>query len=116
MFTINEIQLHLQNLLKRIVSQAELGKALGTGRSNINLRIKNKSKLKIDEIKKLEKYFCVSLSEYINNELNLEEMPLSFNDFYSKSLQILNSASEKELEFYYGLLKQGKKGIEILNS
>ena len=32
-----------------------------------------------------------------------------------KSIQILNSADEDDLEYYYGLLLQGNKGIEIIN-
>lgn len=61
MTTIKEIQLTLQNLLKKTITQTEIGKALGTGRSNINFRLKNNSKVKIEEIKKLEDYFKVNL-------------------------------------------------------
>ena len=47
--------------------------------------------------------------------LNLEHITSNESPFYMKSLQILNGAtSEQELEYYYGLLKQGQKGIEIL--
>ena len=47
--------------------------------------------------------------------LSLEHVTSNDSPFYMKSLQILNSAtSEQELEYYYGLLKQGQKGIEIL--
>ena len=35
------------------------------------------------------------------------------NPFYIKSVQILNSANDNEIEFYYGLLKQAQKGIEL---
>lgn len=45
--------------------------------------------------------------------LNLEKVPVNDNPFYMKSMQILNNASEQELEFFYGLLKQGQKGAEI---
>ena len=31
-------------------------------------------------------------------------------------MQILNNATEQELEFYYGLLKQGQKGSEIFTT
>ena len=48
MATINEVQLTLQNLLERTVSQVEIGKALGTGRGNISARIKYKSKIRIE--------------------------------------------------------------------
>ena len=36
--------------------------------------------------------------------------------FYIKALQILNSAGEKEIEYYYGLLYQAQKGAEIFKS
>lgn len=45
--------------------------------------------------------------------LNLEKVSVNDNPFYIKSVQILNSATEQELEFYYSLLKAGQKGIEI---
>lgn len=46
--------------------------------------------------------------------LNLEKVSVNDNPFYIKSVQILNSATEQELEFYYSLLKAGQKGINIL--
>ena len=52
------------------------------------------------------------------NEAGLELAKVSVNDnpFYIKSMQILNNATEQELEFYYGLLKQGQKGSEIFTT
>ncbi len=48
--------------------------------------------------------------------LNFEHVAVNDNPFYIKSVQILNSATEQELEFYYGLLRQGQKGVDILKS
>lgn len=48
------------------VSQVEIGKALGTGRSNISFRLKGKSKIKIEEIKKLDEYFDVDIMRFID--------------------------------------------------
>ena len=31
-------------------------------------------------------------------------------------MQILNNATEQELEFYYGILKQARKGINLFSS
>ena len=45
--------------------------------------------------------------------LNLEKVSVNDNPFYIKSVQILNSATEQELEFYYSLLKAGQKGLDI---
>lgn len=54
-------------------------------------------------------------------DLTLEDIGLtpqtamSENPLYIKSMQIINSAStEQELEYYYGLLEQAQRGIEIL--
>lgn len=66
MATINEVQVALQNLLQRTVSQVEIGKALGTGRGNISARIKYKSKIKIEEIKKLDEYFDVDIMRFLD--------------------------------------------------
>lgn len=39
------------------------------------------------------------------------------NPFYIKSIQILQETkSEEELEFYYGLLKQAQKGINLIKN
>lgn len=45
--------------------------------------------------------------------LNLEKVSVNDNPFYIKSVQILNNATEQELEFYYSLLKAGQKGKEL---
>ena len=44
---------------------------------------------------------------------DLEKVSANDNPFYIKSMQILNNATEQELEFYYGLLKQAQKGAKI---
>ena len=46
--------------------------------------------------------------------LNLEKVSVNDNPFYIKSVQILNSANDEELEFYYSLLKTAQKGVGIL--
>ena len=53
--------------------------------------------------------------------LNIEDAGTEFgkvsandNPFYIKSLQILNNATEQELEFYYSILKQCQKSLIIL--
>lgn len=48
--------------------------------------------------------------------LNLEKVSVNDNPFYIKSVQILNSATEQELEFYYSLLKAGQKSISLLKA
>lgn len=56
------IQDLLQNLTNAKISQDEIGKALGIGRSTVSLRVSRNSKLKLTEIKKLEEYFGVNLA------------------------------------------------------
>ena len=80
-------------------------------------------------ISKIETGVCFPTYTTLNKilkalDLNIEDVGLDLgstisNDspFYIKSLQILNSAkSEQELEYYWGVLKQAQKGIEILMS
>ena len=54
-------------------------------------------------------------------DLNIEHEGIEFknvsandNPFYVKSLQILNNATEQELEFYYSLLRQCQKSLITL--
>lgn len=53
MLTIKEFQDYLQKYTSLNISQAELARALGTTRSNISLRIKNKSQLTLPEARKI---------------------------------------------------------------
>lgn len=54
--------------------------------------------------------------EDVGVELNNDKLK-SNNTFYEKSILILKSAkNEQEQEYYYGLLEQAQKGINILNS
>lgn len=72
MQTVGQALECLQNLTNAKISQEEFGKALGTGRANISLRIKNNSKLTREEIEKLEKYFKVEYKEI--HSLSLDEV------------------------------------------
>lgn len=54
-------------------------------------------------------------------DLNIEHEGIEFknvsandNPFYIKSLQILNNSTEKELEFYYNILRQCQKSLLTL--
>lgn len=59
---LSEVQTHLQNLINLNISQTEIAKALGVGRANISLRMKNNSIVTQAEINKIEKYFKVNLT------------------------------------------------------
>lgn len=75
MTTVKEILDTIQNLTNSKISQEEFGKALGTGRSNISLRIKNGSQVTHEELKKLESYFNVILLD--GGVKTLAMMPLN---------------------------------------
>lgn len=49
-----------------------------------------------------------------NIDTFINEVSDNDNPFFIKSIQILNNASDSEIEFYYGLLKQAQKGIELI--
>ena len=53
MITIKELQDCLQKYTSLNISQAEIARALGASRSNISLRIKNKSQLTLSEARKI---------------------------------------------------------------
>jgi len=113
---INDIQAILENLLQKPVPQSEIARALGTGRANISLRIKNRSEIQINEIRKLENYFNVSLAAE-PKELDYRKIQPNYdNPYYIKSVQILNSAGETELEAYFGAIKQCRKIIELVKN
>lgn len=70
---ISELQTLLITLTKRNISQTDIAKAFGTTRSNISLRMKNKSEVSSEELKKVEQYYGISLlgDEKINIVNNL---------------------------------------------
>ena len=45
--------------------------------------------------------------------IDLKNVSTNDNPFYIKSMQILSSASDDELEYFYNLLKTAQKGLEI---
>lgn len=59
-----ELQLALQTLTNRTITQTEIADALNVTRSTINIRAKRNSILKVEELNKIEKYFKVKLPKY----------------------------------------------------
>lgn len=87
MATVKEILDTIQNLTNSKISQEEFGKALGTGRANISLRIKNESKVTYEEVKKLEEYFKIPLTlEDGMKSLNLSPVTDKFEIGYWSEL------------------------------
>ena len=44
-----------------------------------------------------------------------DNTPDNTNPFYIKILQLINNSTDSELKFFYGLLKQAKKGLDAFN-
>ena len=79
---ICELQTLLITLTKSNISQTKIAEAFGTTRSNISLRMKNKSLVTNEELEKTEKFFNISLSgnEQFNIVNNcLAEISMAFN-------------------------------------
>ena len=79
---ICELQTLLITLTKSNISQTKIAEAFGTTRSNISLRMKNKSLVTNEELEKAEKFFNISLSgnEQFNIVNNcLAEISMTFN-------------------------------------
>lgn len=70
---IQEVLHTLQNLTKAKITQTELGNALGKTRSDISLKAKRGTELKLSDIRKIEEYFNVNLTgcnQNVNNPDN----------------------------------------------
>lgn len=67
-----DLQPYLQNLMEDRVTQSDIAKALNITTGAVSLRNKTNSKVRLDEIKKIEKHFLVNLRSedaYNYNEL-----------------------------------------------
>lgn len=69
MLTIKELLDELQKLTNLKISQTDIANALGTTRSNISLRIKNKSMATLEEIKKVIAFLNISSPHNVMNAL-----------------------------------------------
>ena len=69
MLTIKELLDELQTLTNLKITQTDIANALGTTRSNISLRVKNKSMATIEEIKKIITFLNLSSPHNIMNIL-----------------------------------------------
>lgn len=79
MLTVENALYKIQNLTNAKITHEDFGKALGTGRANISNRIKNKSVLTLDELKKLECYYNVNLT-LEGGMQNVKFYPVNFSE------------------------------------
>ena len=103
--TINEFYENLQKQSDATITQSELAKALGTTRSNISLRLKNKSDLKFDEVSKLEKHFAKVLTDSACQTARLIDV----------IEQNRNIADLATIEYYPDVYLSAGFGVEVLD-
>lgn len=121
--TITDVQVTLQNLLNRTITQVELGKALGTGRANINDKIKKNRQLRPEEITKINDYFKVDLYkvfsdtgitqndvlDFFRNKYTLSDEQIeTLNTFFDRP-EIINA-----LFIFLGVIKGDKSSFDVM--
>ncbi|MCD7879209.1 MAG: helix-turn-helix domain-containing protein [Candidatus Gastranaerophilales bacterium] len=93
------------------LTQAKLAELAGVHEKHISKLELGTYRPSFDTLNKILKVLDLNIE---TAGINLENVSVNDNPFYIKSMQILNNANEQELEYYYGLLKQGQKGIDII--
>lgn len=63
----------LQNLIKAEINQAELGRVLGVSRANINYKKQANVLLSDEDVKKIETYYNISLTDETQNKIIAEK-------------------------------------------
>ena len=89
MSTICQIIDSLQNLTNAKISQSDIARVFGVTRATINARAKNNSQVTFDEIKKLEKFYNVSLTAAKFASRLLEGSNFSFTGSYKPPEDII---------------------------
>lgn len=63
----------LQNLIKVEINQAELGRVLGVSRANINYKKQANVLLSDEDVKKIETYYNISLTDETQNKITISD-------------------------------------------
>lgn len=100
---ICELQTLLITLTRRNITQTKIAEALGTTRSNISLRIKNKSLITNEELEKVEKFFNISISK--DEQLNIVNSSLI-------EISHVFNIDDKDMNIIETLLKN-KKALKL---
>lgn len=100
---ICELQTLLITLTRRNITQTKIAEALGTTRSNISLRIKNKSLITNEELEKVENFFNISISN--DEQLNI------VNNSLIEISHVFN-IDDKDMNIIETLLKN-KKALKL---
>lgn len=93
------------------LTQERLAELAGVHEKHISKLELGTYKPSFDTLSKIVKALGLNIDEA---GFSLENVSVNDNPFYIKSMQILNTANEQELEFYYSLLKAGQKSIDVL--
>ena len=92
------------------LTQEKLAELAGVHEKHISKLELGTYKPSFDTLSKIVKALGLNVDDV---GFNLENVSVNDNPFYIKSMQILNTASDEELEFYYSLLKAGQKGADV---
>ena len=84
MLTLKELHDELKNITNLKITQKDFAHALGTTKSNISLRMKNNSRVTLDEIKKIVLYLNLPGTHEVINKI-LENQGRLASDFLSDS-------------------------------
>ena len=95
------------------LTQEQLAEMAGVHEKHISKLELGTYKPSFDTLSKILKVLDIGVEEA---GLDLAKVSVNDNPFYIKSMQILNSANEQDLELYYGLLKQCQRCIEAYKS
>jgi len=103
---INEALSHLQNLTNSKITQTEFGKALGKTRSDISLKAKRGTDLKLSDVRKLEEYFRVDL---VNTEVKQ-----TVNNFQAlKNLADIEDVENRVIDYYPDVFGSCGSGVFV---
>ena len=87
---LEQARIWLERVTNKRISNNELGIAMNMDKSNISRKIKEKTKLRQNQIEALEKYFCLKLPA------NIEDYLQEANNNYNQ----LEDVIEKVLTFF----------------
>lgn len=106
---LNTFGKKLQKIRKsRGLTQSELAELAEVHEKHISKLETGCYKPSFKTLNKILKVLNLSIEEV---GFEFENVSANDNPFYVKSVQILNSATELELEYYYGILNQAQKGL-----
>lgn len=113
---LEQARIWLERVTNKRISNNELGIAMNMDKSNISRKIKEKTKLRQNQIQALEKYFCLKLpaniEDYLqeanNNYMQLEdviEKVLTFLSNHDLPIPLTNKKRAKLITTIYRMVQ-----------